>query len=1383
MPNRGKNRASKPNQPTANGESSSSGGTSGAPSRAAMEEAVLRRAEKRKARAAVKSAELEAEKNVGNELFKAGRYAEAVDVYQDALGMFGSKAVLYSNLAAAYLKLEDYDQAEEAATKALLSDPLMLKARYRRGLARKGMYHLKAAIADFGTVLQQDRTRTEAREQLRITQALYNEIGDGEDDSDEDDFNMNSETDYWPPYDADPLTETEPESDSSDCRHVGNNFPCRFYNHDGCSKKDNCHYSHAPDEKSVRDKLGRNVCTQFLFGVCKFGAAKCVYSHDKTYLPHGWWDNEDEVARMKLLLGHMPSDTPGPSDRREHVEYTGFARVVEETSTGQTSPLTAKQQTAEPSDRREHVHYTGFATVVEETSTGQTSPSTAKQRTATSDPFDRPFILLMALDGDPNEDYKQPTLAALQAKMEMKKAVSSNEALAYLASPNLAGVFVADAALASRKHSQVLVKMVEYARGGGSVVLGGSFSSFIRPTDMARFFADSWGVAWKSGAYHRTTFSLNPSHELAKSHPALPSSYSMKALHVQGITPGAAIYKESGASPTQSPAVQIRFGQGHMGYIGDVNWEVGSIKLLLAMLRLSTSPPLPSPTKTPSNAAKATSAKTTNQGATQTVDKNRAGPSNTPQKQVPVASSSSSQLFVLLLALDGDIVEAYKQPTLAAIKDKTPVKTATSNGDALTHLASPNLSGVFVIDAGITKRQSLPVLTKLVEYAKTGGSVIIGGSFSSFVRPTDMATFFEKSWGVKWKPGSYHRTTFFLNPVHELAKANPSLLASYSMKALHVKDTPPDVMVYKPTQQSRLESLVFSPNPVTILNESPAIRAPIGKGHLGYIGDVNWEAGSAKLVLAMLGLLDPPVVPPPQATPSASIPPFVPPAPKTTSQAPPAASVPTSKPAPSTQKPVPVDSTQPKPSAAPRATSAKPFVMLLSLDNEDCFATSHAHCLSALCDKVNTYQALTASDALSKLHLANLAGVFVTDAGIVKPEHAPVLSRLVEYVKSGGSVVVGGLFSTFVLAEDMNAFFKNTWGLPWKGGSYHLARFSLNALHRTTAMNNSSLAASYSMKALHVGGISAGDVLYFPVDDLQLLANTSMDINDHSESPAVQRRIGCGYFGYIGDVNAEPETTDVILAMLGLLDAPDGTASAKPAHVDVPKSPLNTPVPKVAVSGQKSTKAKPAGPTSRPFVMVLSFGNEIFFAGVQGDLLNLLRSKLEVLHGLSNERVIELIGSPDLVGILVTEAAVADAENGYLLGKLVDFAKAGGTVVLGGSFGANMRFDKMGPFFRESWGVPWDAGSYTSADITVNSKHHIVKMNPGMPSDFRMKALHVMGVTPETAVYLPAAGEVEGSQAPVTLAQVGKGYLGYIRDVGLQDEHSKIVLAMFGLLK
>ncbi|KAH9059674.1 hypothetical protein EDB87DRAFT_754517 [Lactarius vividus] len=37
--------------------------------------------------------------------------------------------------------------------------------------------------------------------------------------------------------------------------HEGNGIHCRYDNHDGCTRGVECKFSHAPDHKSVRDRL------------------------------------------------------------------------------------------------------------------------------------------------------------------------------------------------------------------------------------------------------------------------------------------------------------------------------------------------------------------------------------------------------------------------------------------------------------------------------------------------------------------------------------------------------------------------------------------------------------------------------------------------------------------------------------------------------------------------------------------------------------------------------------------------------------------------------------------------------------------------------------------------------------------------------------------------------------------------------------------------------------------------------------------------------------------------------------------------------------------------------------------------------------------------
>lgn len=58
--------------------------------------------------------------------------------------------------------------------------------------------------------------------------------------------------------------------------------------------------------------------------------------------------------------------------------------------------------------------------------------------------------------------------------------------------------------------------------------------------------------------------------------------------------------------------------------------------------------------------------------------------------------------------------------------------------------------------------------------------------------------------------------------------------------------------MYKATEESHVESLVFAPTPVdTSSGEAPAAFARFGQGYVGYIGDVNAEEASSVLTAAM----------------------------------------------------------------------------------------------------------------------------------------------------------------------------------------------------------------------------------------------------------------------------------------------------------------------------------------------------------------------------------------------------------------------------------------------------------------------------------------------------------------------------------------------------
>jgi hypothetical protein len=147
------------------------------------------------------------------------------------------------------------------------------------------LLHLYLSLdADFENCLKLDSNCTEAKTEMEQTQALLAERTalktrlrqhrSSSNDPDSDDYDDLSDSDESTVDYDDPVTrvivmrdgpgpaidesdhDTPFESCTSDYEHEGEyGVPCRYYNSRGCIKGSTCPYRHAPDSKSVRDKL------------------------------------------------------------------------------------------------------------------------------------------------------------------------------------------------------------------------------------------------------------------------------------------------------------------------------------------------------------------------------------------------------------------------------------------------------------------------------------------------------------------------------------------------------------------------------------------------------------------------------------------------------------------------------------------------------------------------------------------------------------------------------------------------------------------------------------------------------------------------------------------------------------------------------------------------------------------------------------------------------------------------------------------------------------------------------------------------------------------------------------------------------------------------
>jgi hypothetical protein len=182
-------------------------------------------------------------------------------------------------------------------------------------------------------------------------------------------------------------------------------------------------------------------------------------------------------------------------------------------------------------------------------------------------------------------------LSTLQQYAEIKFARTTADLLAQLSIPNLCGVYIADEGIVQQGNVHALKKLVEYAADhAGTVVIGGLFPSTARPSDFPALFS-AFGLPWKRGAYFRDCLVLDSGHPVAARYwQSLPHELSMKAVNLNSFNLWDGLYFRAGVSaPGESPVVQMRRGDGKMGgvgYIGDVNAEEGTAKILLYMFGL-----------------------------------------------------------------------------------------------------------------------------------------------------------------------------------------------------------------------------------------------------------------------------------------------------------------------------------------------------------------------------------------------------------------------------------------------------------------------------------------------------------------------------------------------------------------------------------------------------------------------------------------------------------------------------------------------------------------------------------------------------------------------------------------------------------------------------
>lgn len=219
-----------------------------------------------------------------------------------------------------------------------------------------------------------------------------------------------------------------------------------------------------------------------------------------------------------------------------------------------------------------------------------------------------------------------------------------------------------------------------------------------------------------------------------------------------------------------------------------------------------------------------------------------------------MASTHRPEIFLLCLSYQDFLDESYA-PLIDRLANSARVKRAKSAAGAIRYLAANNPKAIIITDEGITEKGNEKALEKLHSYIRNGGLAIIGLHFPTFTQMGRFDHLFGSVFGLPWRHGDYHRTTFQVNPSCALPAGVElsSMPEPYSMKVLHIKNARPHEKIFVPVADAMTQSYVFPPSYVD-QTQAATTGAKIGDGYLVYCGDVNPEVGSDVTILALCGI-------------------------------------------------------------------------------------------------------------------------------------------------------------------------------------------------------------------------------------------------------------------------------------------------------------------------------------------------------------------------------------------------------------------------------------------------------------------------------------------------------------------------------------------------
>ena len=188
---------------------------------------------------------------------------------------------------------------------------------------------------------------------------------------------------------------------------------------------------------------------------------------------------------------------------------------------------------------------------------------------------------------------------------------------------------------------------------------------------------------------------------------------------------------------------------------------------------------------------------------------------------------------------------------LSVLSQRDVVRKARTPAQARRYLTSTTRPhAVILADADVTEPEHHELLARLVEYAEAGGTVVYAGPFTASSLDPNINTTFKTTWGLLWCVSAAPAGgTFAVNPKAKGLNTKGLVKRCSFPAAIHVENVALEDAVYIiPALAKKLKN--GQPSAAGAY-KTPAAFANVGRGRVGYVGDMQGMAASTNLILAM----------------------------------------------------------------------------------------------------------------------------------------------------------------------------------------------------------------------------------------------------------------------------------------------------------------------------------------------------------------------------------------------------------------------------------------------------------------------------------------------------------------------------------------------------